>query len=132
MTQIKHIQDDNRVFIDMPTSDENPCLDCGVCCAHFRISFYCGELSGENNGFVPEELTTALTTTMACMKGTECGNKPCIALGGKIGEKIWCKIYENRPTPCREYPVWLEDGTPNPDCQRLRKKFGLPLLNSKK
>ena len=129
MTQLKLVQEDNRVFIDMPSNKQNPCLDCGVCCNHFRVSFYCGELSGENNGFVPVTLTSKINNTMACMKGTERGNGRCIALGGVIGEKIWCNIYTNRPTPCREFPVWLEDGTPNPDCQRLRLEAGLPLLN---
>lgn len=112
MPQIKKVQEDNRVFIDMPTDESNPCLDCGVCCVHFRISFYVGELSGENGGHVPVELATQINSTMACMKGTECGEAPCTALGGVVGEKIWCKIYENRPTPCREYPVWMEDYRP--------------------
>lgn len=128
MPQIKLVQEDQRVFIDMPSDDSNPCLDCGVCCAHFRVSFYVGELDGENGGTVPANMTSKVNDVMACMQGTECGNGKCAALGGVIGEKIWCNIYENRPTPCREYPVWLDDGTPNTDCQRLRKKFGLPEL----
>ncbi|MEG6657786.1 YkgJ family cysteine cluster protein, partial [Pseudomonas aeruginosa] len=24
-------------------STDNPCLTCGACCAHFRVSFYWGE-----------------------------------------------------------------------------------------
>lgn len=39
----------------------NPCLDCGACCSHFRVSFYCGELAGENGGQVPVELVTQLS-----------------------------------------------------------------------
>lgn len=38
--EIKKVQDDGRVFIDMPNSDKNPCLTCGACCSYFRISFY--------------------------------------------------------------------------------------------
>ncbi|RTZ48276.1 hypothetical protein EKL30_02365 [Candidimonas sp. SYP-B2681] len=53
-------------------SASNPCLSCGACCAHFRVSLYCREIAGEAGGSVP--------------------------------------------------PV------PNPDCQRLRKAIGLPLL----
>ena len=96
----------------------NPCLDCGACCSHFRVSFYCGELAGENGGQVPVELVTQLS---ACMKGTEMGGGRCISLRGELGKPgIHCAIYENRPTPCREFDIWLPDGTPNPDCQRLR------------
>ncbi len=63
------------------------------------------------------------------MKGTESGHGRCIALRGVVGEPgIRCDIYAVRPTPCREYRVWAEDGTPNPDCQRLRKGIGLPPL----
>ena len=55
------------------------------------------------------------------MKGTEMGGGRCISLRGELGKPgIHCAIYENRPTPCREFDIWLPDGTPNPDCQRLR------------
>lgn len=127
--QIRHRIDDNRVFIDMADGPENPCSTCGVCCAHFRVSFYCGELDEGSGGVVPAELTVKVNDVMACMKGTESGNGRCVALAGEIGKGgIRCRIYANRPTPCREFPVWLDDGTPNPDCQRLRAKFGLPPL----
>ena len=127
--QIVHRQDDDRVFIDMPDSPDNPCISCGICCAHFRVSFYCGELFDGLGGFVPAELTSQLTPLMACMKGTETGHGRCIALRGTLGRPgIACAIYANRPTPCREFAAWLEDGTPNPDCQRLRAGIGLPPL----
>lgn len=130
--QLKKIQDDGRVFIDMLNHAENPCQNCGACCSHFRVSFYMGELSGESNGLVPAEMTTKVNSFHACMKGTESGNGRCIALQGEIGKPgIGCAIYANRPSPCREYPVWLEDGTPNPDCQRLRKARGISLLPQK-
>ena len=49
------------------------------------------------------------------------GRRRCISLRGELGKPgIHCAIYENRPTPCREFDIWLPDGTPNPDCQRLR------------
>ncbi|AUT46101.1 YkgJ family cysteine cluster protein [Achromobacter sp. AONIH1] len=107
----------------------NPCLDCGACCSHFRVSFYCGELAGENGGQVPVELVTQLSPLRACMKGTEMGGGRCISLRGELGKpSIHCAIYENRPTPCREFDIWLPDGTPNPDCQRLRLALGLPAV----
>ena len=53
------------------------------------------------------------------------GGGRCISLRGELGKPgIHCAIYENRPTPCREFDIWLPDGTPNPDCQRLRAALG--------
>lgn len=119
--------DDGRTFSDMETDESNPCLNCGACCAHFRISFYCGE-SNALGGTVPDWMIEKLSDTMGCMSGTEAGSGRCVALAGKIGDSIACTIYENRPTPCREYHVWDEQGMPNPKCQELRAKRGIPLL----
>lgn len=108
---------------------DNPCLSCGACCAHFRVSFYCGEVYGEGGGTVPPELVTQVGPLRACMKGTEYGGQPCIALRGTLGQEgIHCAIYQQRPSPCREFSPWLDGGDPNPDCQRVRKGIGLPPL----
>ncbi|MGB6104553.1 MAG: YkgJ family cysteine cluster protein [Pusillimonas sp.] len=110
----------------------NPCLSCGACCAHFRVSFYCGEIAGESGGTVPPELVTQVSPLRGCMKGTEYGGQRCIALRGELGhDGIHCAIYEQRPSPCREFSPWLEHGEPNPDCQRVRKGIGLPPLPSR-
>ncbi|SRR5690606_3771366 len=107
----------------------NPCLSCGACCAHFRVSFYCGEIAGEDGNGVPPELVSQAGPLRACMKGTETGGQRCVALRGEIGkEGIHCAIYPKRPSPCRDFPAWEADGTPNPDCQKVRAKFGLPAL----
>ena len=112
------------------TSATNPCLSCGACCAHFRVSFYCGEIAGESGGTVPAELVTQVSPLRGCMKGTEYGGQRCVALRGELGQDgIHCSIYEQRPSPCREFPAWLDDGTPNPDCQRVRMAIGLPPLS---
>lgn len=108
---------------------DSPCLSCGACCAHFRVSFYCGEVADEAGGTVPPELVSQVGPLRACMKGTEYGGQRCIALRGELGQPgIHCAIYEQRPTPCRDFPSWEEDGTPNPDCQRLRLALGLAPL----
>ena len=41
-------------------ADVNPCLDCGACCAIFRVSCYCGEAAGANGGSVPQKLVSQL------------------------------------------------------------------------
>lgn len=108
--------------------DDNPCLSCGACCAHFRVSFYSGEIAGPTGGTVPAELVTQVAPLRACMQGTEQGGR-CIALRGNVGQDgIQCSIYSQRPSPCRDFPVWYPDGSPNPDCQRLRHAHGLAVL----
>lgn len=121
--EIKTKQPDGRMFIDMPTNENNPCLNCGACCSYFRISFYQGELETGLGGFVPNNRADKLNDFFAVMKGSECGGR-CNALVGEIGKSIYCDIYENRPTPCREFPV-LINGEINPDCNKARKKHGL-------
>lgn len=111
--------EDNRTFFDMPES--SICSDCGACCKHFRVSFYQGELNSFPGGLVPEELTSVVTPFLVCMKGTEQGNGRCIALQPNNR----CAIYENRPTPCREFAVYQEDGSLNPKCLQLRSQFGI-------
>jgi uncharacterized protein len=132
IVQLVHVQDDNRVFVDMVDGEDNPCLSCGACCQHFRVSMYVGEMASSPGGTVPDELVSAVNPVIVCMKGTEAGHGRCIALRGEVGKPgIRCEIYHLRPTPCREYRVWLDDGSPNPDCQRLRKNIGLPLLTAR-
>jgi len=128
--QIRQVVDGNRSFIDMPDSPDNPCTACGACCAKPRVSFYCGELTGGSGGIVPADMASKVNEVIACMKGTESGNGRCIALVGELGKTgISCSIYANRPSTCREFANWLEDGSPNPDCQRLRAQIGLKPLN---
>ena len=124
--EIKNIQEDGRVFIDMPNSNDNPCLNCGACCNYFRISFYQGELEGGLGGFVPNEKAKKLNEFLAVMKGSECGER-CNALIGEIGKNTSCEIYNNRPTPCREFPVFI-DGKINPLCNKARIKNHLKAL----
>jgi Fe-S-cluster containining protein len=109
--------------------ETNPCMSCGACCSHFRVSFYFGELSGQIGGWVPVELTSKVNDFRAAMKGTESGNGRCIALRGEVGKPgVSCSIYQNRSTTCREFNAWQPDGTPDPECQRLRALRGLPAL----
>lgn len=107
----------------------NPCLDCGICCTHFRISFYWAETDDVEGGFVPAGMTEKLNHYLCCMKGSNDVPRRCSALAGTPGSAVLCTIYEHRPTPCREFPVYFEDGCPNPKCDELRATIGLgPLL----
>jgi uncharacterized protein len=109
-------------------TEPNPCLECGICCTHFRISFYWAEADDAPGGFVPAHMTEKLNHHLRCMKGSNQMPRRCSALEGVIGETVSCSIYENRPTPCREFPVFFADGTPNPKCDELRALIGLPAI----
>lgn len=117
--QVAIAMEDGRVFYDLSGPD-NPCLSCGACCRHFRVSFYYGELDTQPGGTVPADMTKQVSPFRACMKGTEHGGR-CIALG----EDGHCDIYANRPSVCREFPVFMPDGTMNADCLRLRAIYGV-------
>lgn len=119
---------EDGLFIDMADDPKNPCKTCGVCCTHFRITFFYGECDS-NGGKVPTDLVIPINNNYVAMKGSEYGGR-CTALTGEIGKNIGCSIYENRPSSCRKFHVWDEFGTPNPKCQELREKAGLPQLLS--
>ena len=126
--QLKVVQEDGTVYVDMPSDESNPCISCGACCEHFRISFYFGELASMG-GTVPDEMTEKVNDTYACMSGTKYGGGRCGALVGEVGQPgISCSIYTNRPSHCRTFPVWEESGQPNDRCSRARELRGLPAL----
>src|SRR5690554_1189794 len=88
----------------------NPCQSCSACCAYFRVSFYWSEAEPKLGGTVPVELTEKLDHFRSCMKGTDQTQPRCVALEGTIGQAVNCTIYEQRPTPCREFGVDWVDG----------------------
>lgn len=118
--QIAIPTEDGRIFYDM-TGAENPCTGCSACCRHFRVSFYYGELDTQPGGHVPADMTVQVTPYRACMKGTESGHGRCTALQNDG----LCGIYMQRPSVCREFPVFMADGSINPDCVRLRALYGI-------
>ncbi|ELY4777267.1 YkgJ family cysteine cluster protein [Cronobacter turicensis] len=108
-------------------SDLNPCMTCGACCAYFRVSFYWAE-ADDAGGPVPAALTEPLTPFLRCMSGTNQKQCRCAALEGKPGEAVRCTVYENRPSPCREFAMSGEGGVVNEACNRARARYGLPPL----
>lgn len=108
--------------------DPNPCLDCGMCCTQFRVSFYWAEADDAPGGFVPVGMTEKLNHHLRCMKGSNSIPRRCAGLEGAPGKRVRCTIYANRPTPCREFPAFLDNGDANPKCNELRAMIGLPPL----
>lgn len=112
-------------------AEPSPCLHCGACCAHFRVSFYWAEADDAPGGWVPAALTEALSPHLRCMRGTNARSPRCEMLEGAIpGAR--CTIYAQRPSPCRELEPWDADGAPDPKCQRARDAYGLAALPRRK
>ncbi|HSR35101.1 MAG TPA: YkgJ family cysteine cluster protein [Anaerolineae bacterium] len=107
---------------------QNPCQVCGACCASFRVSFYWAEASDVDEASVPESLTCQVAPLLCAMKGTDQPHPFCAALLGIVGIKTRCRIYEQRPSVCREFVCSGLDGKPNPRCDHAREIWGLPPL----
>lgn len=97
----------------------SPCQACGACCASFRVSFYWAE--AEANA-IPPELTEQVNATFSCMAGTNSRTPRCAALQGTVGQDLSCRIYPQRPSPCRE----VQPG--DAQCSRARAIHGLAPL----
>lgn len=108
-------------------SDLNPCMSCGACCAFFRVSFYWAE-TNDAGGVVPAQFTEPLTPFLCCMNGTNQKHPRCAALEGTPGVSASCRIYGDRPSPCREFLMSGEDGKENEACNRARTHYGLAPL----
>jgi Fe-S-cluster containining protein len=107
----------------------NPCLHCGACCALFRVSFYWTETDEANHGGVPWEMTVKINDFCVAMKGTEQHPPRCGSLIGEIGRKVFCCIYDQRSSTCREFePSWTQYH-PNPRCNQARLRWGLKPLS---
>lgn len=109
-------------------SAEHVCLRCGACCASFRVSFYWAEADPAVAGSVPIALTEKLNDLRRVMAGTNSKSPRCVALEGQVGSCVRCTIYEERPSPCREFRVAWEDGLPSAECDKARLIWGLPVL----
>lgn len=109
------------------SDNSNPCMTCGACCAHFRVSFYWAE-ADDAGGVVPADLTEPLNLMMRAMRGTNAREPRCVALQGEPGGCVSCGIYAQRPSPCREFAMSGENGVYNEACDRARARYGLPPL----
>lgn len=105
----------------MNASDANPCLDCGACCAFFRVSFYWAEAEAND---IPPPLVEPINTRFSCMAGTNQRAPHCRALIGDVGRRVGCAIYAQRPQPCRE----VQPG--DAQCNKARAGYGMPTIDA--
>jgi len=110
---------------------DNPCTACGACCAPYRVSFHASETDEHAGGKVPAALTEQETAVTACMRGTAAQPPRCIALRGQVGGAVSCVIYEQRPSPCREFaPLAAHGRRGDQACDDARRRHGLPRLEA--
>ena len=105
----------------------HPCLNCGACCAFYRVSFHWSETLAESFN-VPKARTESISNHLNAMCGTNQAQPQCVALVGVVGKSTSCEIYDNRPSCCRSFKASFEDGSQNLDCEKARKSKGLKLL----
>jgi len=108
----------------------HPCLNCGACCAFFRVSFYWQETEkGFSENPVPVEATIPVNNYFLCMRGTDRKPSRCGSLDGELGKEVSCSIYSNRPSSCRDFEASYENGTRNLRCDEARFSLGLRPLS---
>jgi hypothetical protein len=108
------------------TGSQALCLNCGACCAAFRVSFYWAESDEAMADSVPADMTCQVAPLLCAMKGTDHPHPRCVALQGEIGVRVWCAIYERRPSVCREVVPSGQMGYTSLWCDRARAIYGLP------
>ena len=104
-------------------------MQCGACCATFRVAFYWGEAGDAEQGLVPAELTRKIDYHRVSMIGTDTPSPRCLALSGDIGTSVHCTIYPQRPSPCRDFQPYDTDGNVNARCNSARARWHLPPLD---
>lgn len=109
-----------------PLPKRSPCQRCGACCACFPVPVAEKEFADAPGGYVPRDHTKTWPNGRCYMRGTESRGDRCIALEGRIGQNVSCRIYERRPQECRRFVGSWESGRDNDLCNRARSIHGLP------
>jgi len=110
------------------STEQNPCLTCGACCAFYSAAFYWAEADDAVGGTVPVQLTQKFGSFQRVMLGTRQPQPRCVALLGELGSSVRCSIYGQRASVCRDFEFSWQNGKPNERCDRARAAWGLPPL----
>ena len=106
---------------------DHPCQKCGACCTTYQVAFHRKETHPESFQ-VPIDLTFKSSADHLAMKQRNYSSSRCIALEGNVGRMVSCRVYDNRPSPCRNFKASYEDGVPNRRCDECRVARGLQPL----
>lgn len=113
----------NTVSNNIVTPADEPipeCNTCGACCA----AFVCVDVEPDNpissndHWIVTKQLESGEFTSERFVKRRET-DLSCTALDGIVGERVSCRIYENRPLVCRKF----EAGSDR--CHAVRRAYGI-------
>ena len=77
---------------------------------------------------MPAGLVEQLASPLVCMRGTAAAPRRCVALSGRIGEAVSCRIYDFRPEACREFAPLAALGRGDEACAEARRRHHLPPL----
>jgi len=106
--------------------EQNPCMRCGACCISYRASFYWAEADDATEGGVPVRMTVRVDAFRRAMRRGR--NRRCIALRGTPDRKVFCTIYDRRPSVCRSFePDWRAESQ-DTRCNEARTRLGLSSL----
>ncbi len=107
------------------TSVSYDCERCGACCINppenVREGFDAYVEIGARDAIRqrPERLRRYARETGGKLHMRILTDGRCIALSGSVGERVQCRIYFSRPSPCRRVQAGSEL------CQRYRREQGL-------
>lgn len=90
--------------------DEYDCEKCGACCC-FKWSWPVLRRDRSDASGIPKKMQRE---DYPLMKTTD---SRCIALDGKVGEKVCCMVYADRPNSCRQFKAGSDL------CKEARSKF---------
>lgn len=99
---------------DEPIPD---CVTCGACCQYFILAPVFKSDITDAEHYYDVTVDESDFTIGRYLKRKEDGS--CHALGGNIGEKVGCEIYETRPNNCRGFDAGCDR------CHELRRMYRL-------
>lgn len=113
----------NKIITNVITPAGTPvpdCLSCGACCASLLcVGIRPGEEPAREDHWdiFAEDGEGELVVDRYVKRNPE--TLACIALEGELGSRVGCRIYESRPTMCRDF----EAGSDR--CHAIRRAYGL-------
>lgn len=110
---------------DAPVPD---CQTCGACCAALPCVGVRGtddaEIAAEDYWDVTVKGAAGGEITVNRFMRRDAKTFACVALEGKVGEQVACRVYDRRPLMCRQFEAGSDK------CRALRRAYGLePFLS---
>ena len=119
----------SKVSNNIVTSCSEPvpdCSTCGGCCAYpLCVSVKAFDTTPQTHYWQITNKSGDIVVDQFMRRAQE--KLTCIALAGKLSEKVNCQIYENRPQVCRDFEAGSDK------CHAIRRTYGIePPLSSER